>query len=60
MVRVIVSDDVVRYIEAALPVHVFSLSEKALADLRETHSEELFSHNRVSVNLHVVASIVLE
>ncbi|KAI9884678.1 MAG: hypothetical protein M1823_003528 [Watsoniomyces obsoletus] len=32
--------------EASFPTHIFSLSEKALTDVRETHGQKLFSHNR--------------
>ena len=32
--------------EASIPTHVFSLSEKALMSLHETHSPLLFAHNR--------------
>lgn len=32
--------------EASIPSHIFSVSERALVDLRETHKKELLSHNR--------------
>jgi len=35
--------------EAAIPTHVFALSEKALMKVHETHAPALFSHNRVCI-----------
>lgn len=34
-------------IEAKIPTHVFSLSEKALMEVHETQQAALFKHNKV-------------